>query len=350
MKKCLLVFALSSFCFLDAFCQSLIAVQNNNTPQFFSEANEAFDAAVEGDTLYFPAGSFSIERIINKRLHIIGVGHNPEGTSATGATIFADGDGNRGVIVYGNGGGGTLTGISFVNVNCNSNDCASVRIDSDINGLIIDRVYMPNDLLTYTGTISNLLVVRSILRRFSVLDINGFQPFGLINNNIILTKSNRAKNISIESNIFFYSNTFQDDVLGANGCNISNNIFLDDNPLSGTVNSSIRNNFGINFNGLSGSNISSGNINSSTYTPSEIFTNYFSSANYSYEFDLTLLDGTSLIAAATDGGQIGIYGGRFPWKDGSIPFNPHIISKNISGTTDENGNLQIEVEVQAQGN
>ena len=54
--------------------------------------------------------------------------------------------------------------------------------------------------------------------------------------------------------------------------------------------------------------------------------------------------------AGTDGTDIGIYGGVFPWKDGSMPSNPHIISKTIPGTTDASGNLNVNIKVEAEKN
>lgn len=52
----------------------------------------------------------------------------------------------------------------------------------------------------------------------------------------------------------------------------------------------------------------------------------------------------------TDGTEVGIYGGTFPYKEGSVPRNPHIQLKNIASKTDDNGSLQIEIQVEAQDN
>jgi hypothetical protein len=51
-----------------------------------------------------------------------------------------------------------------------------------------------------------------------------------------------------------------------------------------------------------------------------------------------------------DGTQVGIYGGLRPWKEGSLPLNPHIQSKTIADKTDAAGKIQVQVKVVAQNN
>ena len=339
------------------YSQNLIAVQNGNTPSFYEDVNEAFDNAVEGDTLYFPGGSFNVNRTINKTLHIIGTGHNPNSTTATGGTIFASGNTNISQLIYTTGGGGTVTGIAFT---ISGSSFGNIRIDADINSLIIDRVILPTGFYCYLGVVKDLLVIRCSLRKFDIREINsdGILPSGLIANNVIFFHSNYATNLSIENNLFLISNgngSSSNPPIVANGSSVLNNIF---NRYSSTSifdvaeNSSFRNNAGFGGgNAISGTNFLSNNINHNT-----TFNNIFiSSSAYPpissiYTSDFHLNSDSNLLTAANNGGQVGIYGGRFPWKDGSIPFNPHIVSKNISGNTDENANLPVEIEVEAQQN
>jgi hypothetical protein len=51
-----------------------------------------------------------------------------------------------------------------------------------------------------------------------------------------------------------------------------------------------------------------------------------------------------------DGTQVGIYGGLRPWKEGSLPLNPHIQSKVIADKTNASGQIQVQVKVAAQNN
>lgn len=66
--------------------QNLIAVQNGGEAEFYTNLDSAIVHASNGDTVYIPGGTFSVSVQIDKRLHIIGVGHNPDSTLATGQT------------------------------------------------------------------------------------------------------------------------------------------------------------------------------------------------------------------------------------------------------------------------
>ncbi|TCK67239.1 hypothetical protein DFQ05_1012 [Winogradskyella wandonensis] len=351
MKKFILVIVSLSFSSLSSFSQNLIAVQNNNTPQFFSDANEAFDAAVEGDTLYFPAGTFSLNQTIDKTLHIVGVGHNTNSTAATGSTVFSGASQQLPQLIYVSGGGGTVTGISFSSVSASA--LANIRVDSNIGNLLVDRVYISGRIMFYTGIAENIFILRSIIGTLDLRTQNSNEPSGLISNNILLGRPHYVNNIQIDSNNFLSTPSTGFPVLYANGSSVVNNIFLtfQSNITSSSSNSIFRNNFGLTIAGNSGSNFGSNNLFDSSIDENNIFVNYINSSSVvSYNYDMNFPEGSPLLTSGTSGGQIGIYGGRFPWKDGSIPFNPHIVSKNISGTTDENGNLQVQIEVQAQGN
>lgn len=45
-----------------------------------------------------------------------------------------------------------------------------------------------------------------------------------------------------------------------------------------------------------------------------------------------------------------VYDDRRLYKEGAVPLNPHISSKTIAPTTNASGNLQIELQVEAQDN
>lgn len=85
-KNILILFCLLFGWVLVSKAQSLIAVQNNNPPLFFTNLDSAIVHAQSGDTLFLPGGNFPIYTNIDKCLHIIGVGHNPDSTLATNPT------------------------------------------------------------------------------------------------------------------------------------------------------------------------------------------------------------------------------------------------------------------------
>jgi hypothetical protein len=54
--------------------------------------------------------------------------------------------------------------------------------------------------------------------------------------------------------------------------------------------------------------------------------------------------------AGTDGKQVGIYGGSFPYKEGAVPSPPHVRSKTIASSTDGQGKLNVQITTSAQNN
>ena len=49
--------------------------------------------------------------------------------------------------------------------------------------------------------------------------------------------------------------------------------------------------------------------------------------------------------SGTDGTDRGLFGGTFPWVDGSIPSNPHIYFKKVDAQTGADGKLRIQFKV-----
>jgi len=144
---------------------------------------------------------------------------------------------------------------------------------------------------------------------------------GILRNNIFNNRSNYVNTLSvsygtIENNLFYLSNTYA-----------QNSIF--------------RNNVGIGYNG---SDVS-GNQGVGNVWASEPFDSLFvNTANQ----DFHLRANSPYHNAGTDGTDIGIYGGAFPWKEGSIPFNPHFQQVQIAPKTDNQGNLNVNIRVKAQ--
>lgn len=66
--------------------------------------------------------------------------------------------------------------------------------------------------------------------------------------------------------------------------------------------------------------------------------------DYSHDYHLV----NPSLYLGTDGTQVGIYGGFYPYKGESVPVNPHIQLKNISTHTDSNGEINIQMQVEAQ--
>jgi len=127
-----------------------------------------------------------------------------------------------------------------------------------------------------------------------------------------------------------------------------NNIFLDNynNSISGSIFfNSFKNNLFFRTTNLGSSNFGIGNL--VNQPQSSVFINQTGNT-FDYAHDYHINPDSPAKNTGTDGTDIGIYGGPFPWKEGSVPFNPHIQSLIIDSKTDKDGNLNVKIKVQAQ--
>lgn len=107
MKKSILIFLLCFF-ISDSFSQDLIAVQNGAKQEFYESVDSAFANAADGDSLYFPGRAYTLPNVIDKKLHLFGVGFHPNYTVATEVTIFM----NQLTIKL-DASGGSISGVYF---------------------------------------------------------------------------------------------------------------------------------------------------------------------------------------------------------------------------------------------
>ena len=72
--------------------------------------------------------------------------------------------------------------------------------------------------------------------------------------------------------------------------------------------------------------------------------------NYGSNYHIRPYLYTTASTYATDGTEVGIYGGseQFKFKEALVPRNPHIISKEIDQTTSADGKLRVKIKVSAQ--
>jgi len=369
LSSILFTFFISAFISHNCVAQTLIAVQNESTQKFYTSLDTAITYAQEGDTVYIPGGSFTLSTSIDKSIHIIGVGHNPNSTSATGfSQILGD------IILLNGSDNSSFEGL-YLNGYRFSFGLNSLQ---DISGVIIRRchIFYPASI-PYSGAISffdlgsqahyqNILITENVI---ILSDGNG----GNIANNIgiggLCANCMVIQNIIISNNIIIIPNSAFSGISGIslncdiknniilggqypfaslNACNVDNNIIFSNAPSSNIINCVFKNNLaGDTLENIGSSNTfinSIGNVLFNTVfinVPAQTF-------NYSYNFHL---QSTSMGKnAGTDGSDVGIYGGAFPWKEGSIPFNPHISSKIIDTQNDANGNIRVRIKVKAQSN
>ncbi|MBP7497631.1 MAG: hypothetical protein KA792_08220 [Bacteroidales bacterium] len=84
------------------------------------------------------------------------------------------------------------------------------------------------------------------------------------------------------------------------------------------------------------------------YPIDSIFVGGNSFNTYKENFDYHLRQEVLDIIQGSDGTAIGIYGTAYPFKDGALPYNPHISFKSIAPSTNAEGKIKVNIKVSAQ--
>jgi len=314
--------------------QNLVAVRHNDTVTFYTTLSSALTGASDGDTVYIPGGTYDAITI-SKKLHLIGVGHHPDSTDATSRTYI------KGITIGTGCSGGSLTGIFLSLYYC-------ITFNSNLNGYTISRCYIPNFIIG-SNPVPTLVNLSFLENQIGAMTMNYITYSGFyLSNNII---------------------TYQLHLYGVKNCVIKNNVFLSNSYASYFSNSLVENNlfgyfvlnnasnciFHNNVNGGINGADNAGNQGSGNYLNQGALSAFFVSYDPAtitlsniYQANFHLVPGSPYLNAGRDGTDIGIYGGAYPWKDGSIPFNPHIQRINISPVTNSSGNLDVNIQVEAQ--
>ncbi len=299
----------------------------------------AYTAASAGDTIYLPGGAFTPPANFEKSLSIFGAGHYIDSALVTGKT-FINGD----VVLKENADGFYLEGlevtgkISFVN-------------NESVNNVVIKRCKV-NGVVEVIGDLSNPSQNIALIGNILIASVNlSNAQVVLVSNNIIQTGIEGINGNIINNNVFIsrYGNGLYENFRGNNN-KLSNNIIV----LCGSYGITTDGQFGNEYRnnlitcvtpGYGASPTLIGNYTNIDQT--SIFVNQIGNLfNYTHNYHLQ----NSATYLGTDGTEVGIYGGNFPYKDGAVPSNPHFQLNNIAPLTDENGNLNIQIKVEAQDN
>lgn len=319
--------------------QRVVALHSTSGASMYSSTNpfvDAYNDAVDGDTIYLPGGAFTPPATIDKELTILGVGYHPDSTMATFPTLISST-----VIIGENADNSHLEGMEF------GYDVRTVN-EASIENLIIKRCKINGNFKvegSLTTPSTNFGIIETVFGSAVYGDNltnssfnNCFFTIQLIRSNSNVVKNSiffragssssyvttNSENTTYSNNIFVGSTGY---VIDGTGNIVYNNIFVDDSPI------------------LGGSPITNGNYYDIPQV--DIFVNQSGNA-FDYAHDYHLQDPITFVG--TDGSQVGVYGGVYPYKSGAVPFNPHIRFKNIAAQTDNNGELSIEIHVGAQNN
>ena len=323
--------------------QAPVTLQHNGTSAMFYTSSgflDAYNASVPGDTIYMPGGFFAAINI-NKRIAVIGAGHHPDSTIHTGATqvngtvgIGPDADSAHleGLHITGN--------LNYTADNHKTDRLRIIRNIIDGQLLLIGNRTTPSLHVEISGNI-----LRSFVDMSNTLN-------AVVTNNIFTSRLHFVNLGSIANNVFT-----QQPYIGYPfyiGCNvydcdnsvIENNVFVNGDQGLGFAycdNSIIRKNLFALSSFDFGNSLASGNY---TGVPSASILVNWTSISFLYTDNYHLKTPQSY--PGYDNTEVGIYGGLRPWKEGSIPLNPHIQVKAISSKTDAQGQIQVQVKVAAQ--
>jgi hypothetical protein len=328
----------------------LTVSNNSNSPGQYSDLASAVSAANSGDTLLVAGSPTSYAGVtISKEVHIIGVGYKPSKdlpmvTKIGSVTFRVEGLGTL-VSPYLSASGSSIEGCYLVD-------------DFHINGVS-------------GSTITNIVIKRNYFILNRDLSINAYCSGILIYNNILSAFDNAGSNVILANNIIrepagstgvsgasiIKNNLFIGTSIGlavSYYTNVSNNIFYASalNQLNSTFTTYTNN---ISYNS-SNNNFPMAGTNSGSGNMINVNPNFVSDANYTFDDtdDFNLNAGSPAINAGSDGTDIGIYGGSYPWPDGGVsgsgfmysqePQIPQVNEMNIQNTSvPTNGTLNVQI-------
>jgi hypothetical protein len=316
--------------------QNVATLHSSGVATMFTSGNpliEAYQAAENGDTIYLSGGIFAAPEEFAKSLTVFGTGHNPEHTTATGATNIS----GEFILVEG-ADNSHFEGITFLDVLFASNQ--------SVNDVVFKRCKM-NNKVEYLGTdpydnvCSNTIFSECIFATTSTTSLDFSNATNLtIQNCIINEQMSYLTSSTVKNSISFgerfnrnpAGNLFENNiinllpgVMAGTGNVYTNNIIADPDPSYGSGGQGNDNWTGVSFN--------------------SIFV-LIEELGFSYDDNYNLIDAETYIGS--DETQVGLFGGDVPFKESAVPGIPHVKSKNMTLSTDDEGKLHIELEVEAQ--
>jgi hypothetical protein len=344
------IILLSSLCLVTHTAAAATWTVNNQpgAPADFTSLSSAVNAAASGDTLYVQPspesyGNFSL----SKQLYILGPGHKPEFTPFS-AQIQT-------VTLYSSSSGSILKGmrISYV-----TNAAGTVA-----SNILFSGNYIANQIPVNlnSATLSNFIFEENII----AIQSNSLNVPALVNatfrNNIFwsfLSDGQAFSNLSnalVDHNLFIQTNSSNSNSLHTGGINVthSNNIILRVAQNQGTAleascnGCSWTNNLtyapSLTLSNLPGTNFNNQQVQFVNASPSD--------PAFSYDKNYRLAPQSAGVAAATDGTDLGPYGGilefsEFGYDDGL----PRIGSFTLqSATAPQGGTLTIQLRAYGSG-
>ncbi|MDI6832294.1 MAG: hypothetical protein QMD02_00410 [Bacteroidales bacterium] len=337
MKKTFLILTIICVCCINFVqAQQKVALHSNGTTTIFGGSNpftDAYNASANGDTIYLPGGNIPFPTTIDKGIVIIGAGFYPDSTTATNPTVS-----NAITLLIGENADNLY--MEGFEVNGAINFASSANIDN----VVLKRLRFKSMSYLGTGNLCENHIVRECVITGDV-NLSNCKS-SMISNCIIDGRILNGIEMGISNNLLLHNSAAFSlyTINNVDNSYFSNNILL--KPNNSLVGSTELSTFEKNLYGYIpdvGSNTFVNNYEGVNLD--SIFVNYNGLLfNYSENYQLV----NPLLYTGTDGNEVGIYGGFFPYKTAAVPKNPHIQIKNIAPTTNANGDLQIQIQVRAQ--
>lgn len=326
-----------------------IVVQGAGAPQVFTSINAALAAAQPNDKVYLSGGTHisPTQLVIDKPLHFIGAGINPDSTAVTGVTTLTTAAGD--IIITTPAAGSTFTGL-VLGAAGSEIYYGLTAADDDPTGIVFERCRFVNQpVLGRSASGSTSTTFEECI--FNI-HINGANT-GITFNRCIFdyqtgTSSaiNSVSPLVISHCVFLYVQAFRN----SDGAYMENSISVYGaaavyQSSGSTVTNCLFTHTGLvsNSSGVISTNNQFGVVAAS------IFVNQLD-LDYQFSDDLHMAVGSPGIAWANDGTDAGIYGSGTPYKPGNVPYNPHSSAAIIGNSTNANSELPVNITVIAQPN
>lgn len=314
---------------------------NSQFPAQFSSVQTAADASSAGDTIQLlpsPNGYGILQ--VNKRLIIIGAGVNNGQTTNPGNETSINVTLNYS-LPNTNASGTVINGVELTGVTSNSS----------VSGVTIRNCYFSTGASIAPG--QNSVIARCVGYN-STINLN----IGVVvSNNLFYQLSLNSNNTASQQGGLMSNNILVNSLFGGlRNVLFANNLFLNLSRTSGLYNNSsgcvFNNNLTYNYPQTllpSAGNSGSGNLENQQ----PLFVNVPASANYytstphynNFTYNYRLQSGSPGKNAGTDGQDIGLYGGQYPWNASiGFPEVPQIMEMEIQNSVAPvNGTLNVRV-------
>ncbi len=308
-----------------------IVVQHGDTLRYATSLDNALSIAAAGDAIYLPAGSFSTQSGISKKVSIYGVGYRQDVADISGVTVI-QGDVN----IATGANGAFISGVHITDA-VQFNNASVERFT--FSNCRINRITVPTEYYNcVNGYIATVTVKESILDNAfskstysSAFVVCVHRIYFNIQNSIIQQQL-YGDNYTVTNCIILNSNNAA--AFNFNASSVTNSIIYANYPNS--IGSSYFNNnliVGIPNSGIDTTNRQNF-YRASTYRDTVFVNN--TTTNFSEDNDYHTKPACTVCA------NKGIYSGATPYKP--LPANPHLVSKVIPNSV--NGqSLRFEIRV-----